>query len=182
MFDAVAVVGPAYKAPTFAELRGPLLQDEKTDCTARLAEFRASLEHTECTVMSDGWTDQKAGKMLMERYPYLFWTPCAAHCIDFMLEDIGKIPTVRDIVESSKSITKFIYNHSSALSLMRRFTNNKELVRPAITRFATTFISLQSLLNSMWEVKSMFLSADWRSLSISHKPEGEGICRLVSYD
>eukprot|EP00253_Pinus_taeda_P027205 PITA_27205 len=244
MFEAVVVVGPGYKAPTFVELRGPLLQDEKTECTPRLAEFRASWEHTGCTVMSDGWTDQKgrillnflvscpkgtmfmnsvdasahikdartlcelldlfiqevgpsnvvqvitdnaanyvaAGKMLMERYPNLFWTRCAAHCIDLMLEDIGKIPTVRDIVESSKSITKFIYNHSSVLSLMRKFTNNKELVRPAITRFATTFISLQSLLNSMWDVKSMFLSTEWRSLSISHKPEGEGICRLVSYD
>eukprot|EP00253_Pinus_taeda_P003827 PITA_03827 len=244
MFDAVVVVGPGYKAPTFAELRGPLHQDENTDCTARLVEFRASWEHTGSTVMSDGWTDQKgrtllnflvscpketmfmkfvdasahikdarllcelldifiqevgpsnvvqvimdnaanyvaAGKMLMERYPNLFWTPCAAHCIDLMLKDIGKIPIVRDIVESSKSITKFIYSHASVLSLMRRFTNNKKLVRPAITRFATTFIYLQSLLNSMWDVKSMFLSADWCSLSISHKPEGEGICRLVSYD
>eukprot|EP00253_Pinus_taeda_P004477 PITA_04477 len=244
MFDVVAVVGPGYKAPTFAELRGPLLQNEKTECIARLAEFKASWEYIGCTVMSDGWTDQKgrtllnflvscpkgtmfmksvdasahikdarllcelldlfiqevgssnvvqvitdnaanyvaAGKMLMERYPNLFWTPCAAHCIDLMLEDIGKIPTVRDIVESSKSITKFIYNHSFVLSLMRKFTNNKELVQPAITRFATTFISLQPLLNSMWEVKSMFLSADWRSLSISRKPEGEGICKLVSYD
>eukprot|EP00253_Pinus_taeda_P006025 PITA_06025 len=230
--------------PTFADLRGPLLQDENTDCIARFAEFRASWEHTGCTVMSDGWTDQKGrtllnflvsclkgtmfmksvdasahikdartlcelldifmqevgpsnvvqvvtdnaanyvavGKMLIDRYPNLFWTPCDAQCIDLMLEDIGKIPIVRDIVESSKSIRKFIYNHASVLSLMRRFTNNKELVRPAITRFATIFISLQSLLNSMWDVKSMFLSADWRSLSISRKPKGGGICRLVSYD
>ena len=65
---------------------------------------------------------------------------------------------------------------------MRRLTNNQELVHLAITRFATTFISLKSLLNSMWDVKSMLLSQDWRELSISRKPEGEGICRLVSYD
>ena len=122
-----------------------------------------------------------AGKMLMESYPNLFWTPCAAHCIDLMLEDIGKIPTVRDIVESSKSITKFIYNHASVLSLMRKFTNNKELVCSAITRFVTNFISLQSLLNSMWDVKRMFLSEEWRALPYSCKPEGETICRLVSY-
>ena len=57
MFDAVVVVGPGYKAPTFAELRGPFLQDEKTECTARLVEFRASWEHARCTVMSDGWTN-----------------------------------------------------------------------------------------------------------------------------
>ena len=67
------------------------------------------------------------------------------------------------------------------LSLMRRFTNNKELVCPAITRFATNFISLQSLLNSMWDVKRMFLSEKWRALPMSRKPEGEVVCRLVSY-
>eukprot|EP00253_Pinus_taeda_P012389 PITA_12389 len=68
-----------------------------------------------------------ADRMLMDRHPTLFWTPCAAHCIDLMLEDVRKIPFVKDIVESSKSITKFIYNHTSVLILMRRFTNNKEL-------------------------------------------------------
>ena len=91
------------------------------------------------------------GKMFMERNLNLFWTPCAAHCIDLMLEDIRKILFVKNIVESSKSITKFIYNHASVLHLMRTFTN-KELVRPAITRFATSFISLQFLLNSMWNL------------------------------
>eukprot|EP00253_Pinus_taeda_P030198 PITA_30198 len=65
---------------------------------------------------------------------------------------------------------------------MRRFTNNKVLVRSAITRFDTTFISLQSLLNSMWDLKSMSLSQDWCALSISRKLEGEDICILVSYD
>eukprot|EP00253_Pinus_taeda_P027557 PITA_27557 len=34
----------------------------------------------------------------------------------------------------------------------------------------------------MWDVKSVFLSVDWCALSISRKPEGEDICRLVSYD
>ena len=26
-----------------------------------------------------------AGRMLMERHPTLFWTPCAAHCLDLLL-------------------------------------------------------------------------------------------------
>jgi len=121
-----------------------------------------------------------AGKMLMERYPSIFWTPCAAHCIDLMLEDIVKIDFVIEIVESSKRITKFIYNHASVLHLMRTFTN-KELVRPTITRFATTFISLQFLLNSKWDLKRMFLSDEWHALTINRKSEGEAICRLVSY-
>jgi hypothetical protein len=243
MFDAVVVVGPGYKAPTYEELRGPILQNEKIDCASRLEELKASWEITGCTVMSDGWMDQKgrtllnflvncprgsmfvksvdasahvkdatllcdlldefirdvgpqhvvqvitdnaanyvvAGRMLMQRYPTLFWTPCVAHCIDLILEDMGKIPYIRDIVESAKSITKFIYNHASVLSLMRRFTNNRELVRPAITRFATSFISLRSILVCMRDLKTMFVSHEWDDLSLSRKPEGEAICRLVSY-
>jgi hypothetical protein len=50
-----------------------------------------------------------AGKLLMERYQTLYWTPCAAHCIDLMLEDMGKIPWIKEIVESARSVTKYIY-------------------------------------------------------------------------
>jgi hypothetical protein len=89
------------------------------------------------------------GRMLMQRYPSLYWSPCAAHCIDLMLEDMGKLPWIKEIIDSARSVIKYIYNHTYVLSLMRQFTGNRELVRPAITRFATNFISLQSLLNSM---------------------------------
>ncbi|CAI9299642.1 unnamed protein product [Lactuca saligna] len=32
----------------------------------------------------------KAGKLLEAKREHLYWTPCAAHCLDLMLEDIGK--------------------------------------------------------------------------------------------
>ena len=44
-------------------------------------------------VIDNGSTFVKAGKLLMKKYN-LYWTPCAAHCIDLMFEDIGK----RDII------------------------------------------------------------------------------------
>ena len=31
------------------------------------------------------------GKMLESKYNTIFWTPCAAYCIDLMLVDIGKV-------------------------------------------------------------------------------------------
>ena len=30
-----------------------------------------------------------SGHLLMEKRKYLFWSPCAAHCIDLILEDFG---------------------------------------------------------------------------------------------
>jgi hypothetical protein len=64
MFDAVVVVGLGYMAPTYEELRGPILQNEKIDCARRLEELKGSWETTGCTVMSDGWTDQKGRTLL----------------------------------------------------------------------------------------------------------------------
>jgi hypothetical protein len=33
MFEAASIVGPGYKPPTYEEFRGPILQNEKADCT-----------------------------------------------------------------------------------------------------------------------------------------------------
>ena len=40
-------------------------------------------------VIDNGSTFVKAGKLLMKKYN-LYWTPCAAHCIDLMFEELVK--------------------------------------------------------------------------------------------
>jgi hypothetical protein len=64
MFDVVAIFGPKYQSPTYDELRGPILQNEKVNCTSILKELKASWEIIGCTMMLDGWTDQKDGTLL----------------------------------------------------------------------------------------------------------------------
>ena len=123
-----------------------------------------------------------AGKMLMERHPTLFWTPCAAHCLDLLLEDMGKLSFIKEAVDMARSIPKFIYNHAFVLSLMRRFTRNKELRRPAITRFATTFITLQSLLQCQFELKQMFVSNEWCDCRYNRRQDGRAIEKMVYTD
>eukprot|EP00253_Pinus_taeda_P003982 PITA_03982 len=61
------------------------------------------------------------GRMLMVRHPTLFWTPCAVHCLDLLLEDMGKLSFIKEAVDMDRSIPKFIYNHGFFLSLMRRY-------------------------------------------------------------
>jgi hypothetical protein len=91
-----------------------------------------------------------SGSLLMEMHPILFCTLCATHCIDLILEDMEKIHYIKDVIESTSSTMKFIFDHTSNLSLMRKFTRNKELVHPTITCFSTNIISLQSLLVVCW--------------------------------
>ncbi|KAG4940916.1 hypothetical protein JHK87_044787 [Glycine soja] len=68
-----------------------------------------------------------AGKLLEEKRKHIYWTPCAAHCIDLMLEDIGKLPLIRKTIRRAINLVGFIYAHSSTLSLLRNFTNKREL-------------------------------------------------------
>nr|KYP44384.1 hypothetical protein KK1_034110 [Cajanus cajan] len=73
-----------------------------------------------------------AGKMLEAKRKKIFWTPCAAHCIDLMLEDTGKFPNIKKTIQWAISLVGFIYSYSSTLSLLRFYTNKRELVRHAV--------------------------------------------------
>ena len=47
----------------------------------------------------------------MKKYN-LYWTPCAAYCIDLMFEDINKRSSIANVITKAQKITNFIYNHS----------------------------------------------------------------------
>lgn len=91
----------------------------------------------------------------------MFWTPCAVHCIDLMLEDIGKISKVHNVIQNGIKVVGYIYNHTFALNLMRKTTGNVELVKNGVTRFATSFLTLQRLVklkNKLSDIDACVLS------------------------
>jgi len=98
------------------------------------------------------------GRLLMEEFPSIFCSPCAAYCINLILQDIGKLQSVYCVVEHASGITKYIYNYCYPLYLMRKFTVGKEILRPTPTRFATNFIALQNILAHKDELKNMTLA------------------------
>jgi len=60
-----------------------------------------------------------------------------------MLEDYEKkISIHEETIPKGKKITTFIYLRSSLISLLQHFTKGKDLVRPGITHFATSFLTL----------------------------------------
>ncbi|KAL4183486.1 hypothetical protein AMTRI_Chr11g98470 [Amborella trichopoda] len=93
---------------------------------------------------------KKVGLLLMERRLNLYWTPCAAHCINLMLKEIRKLKRV------------YIYNHMYLHALMREHCM-REIVRESITRFATTFFTIQSILVNKKELRSMLWSNKWQA-------------------
>eukprot|EP00258_Populus_trichocarpa_P041069 XP_024457088.1 uncharacterized protein LOC112327550 [Populus trichocarpa] len=239
--DAVTTMGPGYKGPNLHAIRGYYLAKAVDEVKIYVETYREIWKKTGCTLMADGWTDQKrrtlinflvycpkgtvflktvdvsdvsktarllyqlfrevvlyvgvenivhmvtdnaanyvaAGKLLMEEFPSIFWSPCAAHCINLILQDIGKLQSVCCVVEHASGITKYIYNHCYPLYLMRKFTGGKEILRPAPTRFATNFIALQSILAHKDELRAMATSREWVSSAYAKDSKGKKFVESV---
>ncbi|CAO1947482.1 unnamed protein product, partial [Urochloa humidicola] len=51
------------------------------------------------------------GRKLENEFPSIYWSPCAAHCLNLVLSDFGKESIVKTTVAHASSITKYVYNH-----------------------------------------------------------------------
>ncbi|XP_027357050.1 uncharacterized protein LOC113866362 [Abrus precatorius] len=241
MLTVVGAFGPNLPAPSYHDIRVPLLKKELEYTDSLMKDHKEQWSKHGCSIMSDAWTDRKqrclinflvnsptgtmfvrsndgsnfvktgeklfemldalveeigedkvvqvitdngsnyvlAGKMLEAKRPHLYWTPCAAHCIDLMLEDIGKLPLIKKTIQRGISVVGFIYSHSSTLSLLRNFTNKRELVRHAVTRFATSFLSLERLHQEKENLRKMFTSEEWCKNKISKEAKGKQATKIL---
>lgn len=70
-----------------------------------------------------------AGRLVEEQFPHITWTPCTAHCLDLLLEDIGKLSWAKDLLREGKDVVQFIMNHHKSLAIFRQHSP-LELLRP----------------------------------------------------
>jgi hypothetical protein len=122
-------------------------------------------------IIDNGANYKAAGRILIERIPSLFWSPGAAHCLDLMLEDIGRLKEFKKPTARASRITTFIYRHGKILSLMRDKIG-ADLVRPGATRFDTSFLTLKSLHKHREALKGLFLSEEWNENKLAKTAAG----------
>ncbi|CAN1319758.1 hypothetical protein LINPERPRIM_LOCUS31384 [Linum perenne] len=131
-------------------------------------------------VTDNGVAYKAAGTKLMEKRKHLFWTPCAAHCLDLMLEDFDKnLKVHKSTIEKGRKITNFIYASAILISMLREFTKGHDLVRPGATRFATTYLTLACLSEHKGPLMTMFSSDSWKKGSYSNIPKGKKVQGIV---
>jgi hypothetical protein len=132
-------------------------------------------------IVTDNAANYKAaGDLLMEKRKKLFWTPCAAHCIDLVLEDFEKkINMHTTTITKGWKICTYIYSRTLPLSWLREFTKGRELIRPAITRFATAYLTLGCLHELKGALVNMFSSNKWRGSKFAATKEGKEIQQIV---
>lgn len=113
------------------------------------------------------------GKLLMDKYPSIFWSPCASHCITKMLEDFSKLEWVSTVLEEATTIREYICNNEWILNLVRKFTSGTELLRPKISRYVSKFLSLRFFVLQEENLKNMFSHTEWLASSASRHPDAQ---------
>ena len=79
-----------------------------------------------------------AGRILCGKYRNISWSPCAAHCLNLIFKEIGKMDHVAKLAKPASKITIFIYNHVTLQAWLKTRKNWTGIVRPGPTRFAKT--------------------------------------------
>nr|GEU72607.1 hypothetical protein [Tanacetum cinerariifolium] len=83
------------------------------------------------------------------------------------------------ILDQAKKLTIFIYSHHKMLALMRDFTKKRDIVRPGVTRFASSFLTLQSLSEKKEQLRHMFSSTEWEECRFSGTVKGKAAYATV---
>ncbi|KAK4591979.1 hypothetical protein RGQ29_016449 [Quercus rubra] len=198
MIDMISRFGIGLRPPSYHEIRETCLKKEvvqlclmsglirkgDTSDISKTAEKVCQMldevvdrvgEENVVQLVTDNAANYKlAGEMLMHKRKCLFWTPCAAHCLDLMLEDFEKkIKDHKYTIAKGKKITTYIYSRAMLLNWLRDFTKGRELIRPAATRFATSYLTLSCLNEFKGELMTMFSSKQWRCSKFAKTKEGK---------
>ncbi|XP_059069351.1 uncharacterized protein LOC131859518 [Cryptomeria japonica] len=179
----VAEFGKGYTPPTSEAFRTSLLERSKERVTEKLAEVKASWKVTGVENVVQVVTDSAAncvgaGKLIVEKYPQIYWSPCATHCLDLLLHDLAKFPWIYEAIHRGRALANFIRNHRLTLSLYRQHAS-RELLRPCDTRFASFYITLKRVVEEKAALRSVVCSNEWENSVLSKSAKGKNIEQIV---
>ncbi|GLJ46567.1 hypothetical protein SUGI_0981350 [Cryptomeria japonica] len=87
-------------------------------------------------------------------------------------------PLLQDEVQNTHALVeeqRTIWEKNGCTILSDGWTDGKDLVRSGVTRFATNFLTLQSILATLPNLKRMFVSERWLGSPYATKPEAEKV-------
>ncbi|TXG72422.1 hypothetical protein EZV62_001001 [Acer yangbiense] len=131
--EAVGQYGPGVTPPSYHEVRVPLLKkDVELTCEA-MKVHEDEWKAYGCSILSDGWKDRRERTFIN----FLVNSPRESVSVDY------------------------IYGRTGVVNMLMKYTNMKELLRPAKTRFATAFITLSRIHSQKTNLRKMFTSNEW---------------------
>ncbi|KAH7425863.1 hypothetical protein KP509_11G074300 [Ceratopteris richardii] len=122
----------------------------------------------------------KAGSLVEAEWPHIFFTRCTCHCLDLLFEDIGNITWIKSVLEDAQKVVVFVTSKPTILALFRKFSN-KDLVKPAPTRFAYMFIMLSNMLDERVYngLRSLMVSLEYIRKKVARTQKAEYVSNVI---
>lgn len=120
-----------------------------------------------------------AAKILIKKYKTFFWTICANHCVELMLQGLGKLDEVKNVLERAKKMCQLIYNNEWVLNFVRKQTEGREIFQSARTEFLTKFRTLQNIVSLKDCCHHMFTSTIWEESAFAKQRLGVDVREIV---
>ncbi|XP_039123453.1 uncharacterized protein LOC120260074 [Dioscorea cayenensis subsp. rotundata] len=153
-----------------------------------MENYKKEWKKTGCTLMSDGWSDRKnisvtnflvnspSGTVFLKSVDTSDVVKDAQklfELLDSIVEEIGEENVVHVVTDSASA-----YVAAGDLN----YSKKKELKRPGVTRFATSFLTLKSIDDSKLALRAMFASEEWARCSYSSKMEAKKVEAIFLLD
>ncbi|XP_075654218.1 uncharacterized protein LOC142624515 [Castanea sativa] len=195
-----ASYGPGYRGPNYHALRVPLLREAKREVKLIVDSYCLYWSDMDAINLSNlfdeivNWVGPanivhlvpdnaanyvSAGRILCGKYRNISWSPCAAHCLNLIFKEIGKMDHVAKLAKRASKITVFIYNHVALQAWLRTRKNWTEIVRPGPTRFATTFIALGSLKEHKHDLQALVTSKFYVESRYAKDKKAKAVVKII---
>jgi len=75
-------------------------------------------------VITDGASNCKSSwQIISDTFPHITCSPCAAHCLDLLLEDLSKIEWIKKQFKEGTEIVYFVTSHHKSLAIFRKHSD-----------------------------------------------------------
>ncbi|XP_047252265.1 uncharacterized protein LOC124887125 [Capsicum annuum] len=102
----------------------------------------------------------------------------AAHCVNLIFGDIFKQRPFQGVFTKAVKVHSYIVRRPLMLNMMKRFTHQRNLVKPEKARFATSFLTLQRMFKQKSNLRTMFISEEWNKSKFA-KVLGKEVARIM---
>lgn len=126
---------------------------------------------------------QAAEHAVLKKHDHsFFFTLCADHCINLLLEKIAALDHVSDVLIKAREITRFLYSHALPMELKGKYIQGGEILSSSNLKFVAMFITLERLVSERVNLVEMFSSPEWTSSDWASRSLFRHICEVVKTD
>ncbi|XP_019263694.1 PREDICTED: uncharacterized protein LOC109241403 [Nicotiana attenuata] len=158
--------------------------DSSTDSTKMYSLFKSKInsigaENVVQVVTDNASENVEAGDLMSAAYPHIYWTQCAANSVNLIFGDIFKERPFSTVFSQAIRVHSYIVQRPLLLNMMKKFTKQRSLVKPAKTRFATAFLTLARMYEQKSNLKKLFVSDEYTSSACGREARGRESADII---